>query len=287
MRRCYRTTKFTAKTLDVLHLADDIITDYQTQGYELTLRQLYYQFVARDLIPNTAQSYNKLGTIVNKGRLAGMLDWASIVDRTRKCEIMSTWDSAAEILQSAEDTFKLNKWNAQPTQVEVWVEKEALAQVVQRAADEFDMPWFCCRGYPSQSSIYEAAQRHIRYGKPVIVLHLGDHDPSGIDMTRDLQDRLHMFEADTQVKRIALNMGQVDAYNPPPNPAKITDSRAAMYIARFGAESWELDALDPSVLHALIMEEASQHIDSTLWARVVDLQEAQRDVICRAKEEIQ
>jgi len=287
MRRCYRTTKFTAKTLDVLHLADDIITDYQAQGYELTLRQLYYQFVARDLIPNTAQSYNKLGTIINKGRLAGMLDWASIVDRTRTCEIMPTWDSAAQILQSAEDAFKLNKWNAQPTQVEVWVEKEALAQVVQRAADEFDMPWFCCRGYPSQSSIYEAAQRHIQYGKPVIVLHLGDHDPSGIDMTRDLQDRLHMFEADTQVKRIALNMEQVDAYSPPPNPAKITDSRAAMYIARFGAESWELDALDPAVLHALIMEEASQHIDSTLWARVVDLQEAQRDVICRAKEEIQ
>jgi hypothetical protein len=102
-------------------------------------------------------------------------------------------------------------------------------------------------------------------GKGTVVLHLGDHDPSGIDMTRDLQDRFHGFGAGTVVERLALNMGQVDEYAPPPNPAKMTDSRAEGYVAAYGDESWELDALEPSLLNSVILDAVDPYLDMERW----------------------
>jgi hypothetical protein len=258
---------------DIIATAETICRDYATQGYDLTLRQLYYQFVARALIPNSMQSYKRLGDIVNQARLAGMLDWSYIVDRTRNLRGTSHWGNPSDIIDAAARSFRIEKWADQPTRVEVWVEKDALAGVIERAAAAHDVDWFACRGYVSQSELWAAGQRLARYmrdGQDVVVLHLGDHDPSGIDMTRDIRERLEMFigrRADTQleVRRIALNMDQVRQYNLPPNPAKLTDSRAMTYIAEHGRQSWELDALDPATLNRLISDEIEAIRDEDLW----------------------
>lgn len=254
-----------AAALDVVAKAEQICRDYAEQGYDLTLRQLYYQFVAKAWIPNNMQSYNRLGSIINRARLAGLLDWSYIVDRTRSLRGTSHWDNPSDIIRSAANSFRIDKWIDQPYRVEVWVEKEALAGVVERAAGAYDVDWFSCRGYVSQSELWAAGQRlsrYIRNGQDVVVLHLGDHDPSGIDMTRDIEDRLRLFigshsYSHLEVRRIALNFDQIEEYSPPPNPAKLTDSRADSYISRFGGDSWELDALDPATLNSLI----SQHIE--------------------------
>ena len=108
-------------------------------------------------------------------------------------------------------------------------------------------------------------------GQDVHIIHLGDHDPSGIDMTRDIEDRIgKVFGASVSVNRIALNMDQVQQYAPPPNPAKVTDSRFEDYLAAFGPESWELDALDPSALVALIEHAVKDKMDPDLWQEKVD-----------------
>jgi hypothetical protein len=243
----------------VVRQAEAICRTYAGQGYDLTLRQLYYQFVARGLIPNSQQSYSRLGDIVSNGRMAGLIDWSHIVDRTRNLRGTSHWGSPSDIIDASASSFRLDKWADQDTRVEVWVEKEALAGVVQRAADEYDVNWFSCRGYVSQSELWAAGRRHRLYmqrGQGVIVLHLGDHDPSGIDMTRDIRDRPPHVRSATarttrprKVRRIALNDGSgQQQYNPPPNPAKLTDSRSEGYIQEYGHESWELDALDPATL---------------------------------------
>ncbi len=153
------------------------------------------------------------------------------------------------------------------------MEKDALIGVVARACERQDVAYFSCRGYTSQSELWGAAQRLERYadaGQVPVIIHLGDHDPSGIDMTRDLTARLDLFMRSdgyepAEVRRIALNMPQVEAFQPPPNPAKVTDSRASGYIARFGASSWELDALNPEVLDALIGDEIASLRDLDLW----------------------
>jgi hypothetical protein len=255
----YVPKNFTAGSLTVIENANKIIDDYTAQGYQLTLRQLYYQFVATDLLENTTKSYNRLGSIINDARLAGLVDWNAIEDRTRNLVGPSHWDSPAQILHSAAAGFALDKWEGQEYRVEAWVEKEALAGVVERTCDRLDIDSFACRGYVSQSAMWEAAQRlqrYIRAGQRVVILHLGDHDPSGMDMTRDIRDRLAIFGLsdgfDLRVERIALNMDQVRQYNPPPNPAKLTDSRCAGYLDEYGTKSWELDALEPRVLNALI-----------------------------------
>lgn len=258
--------------------ADKIIAEYDAQGFKLTLRQLYYQFVARAVIENTQQSYKRLGSVINDARLAGRLDWDAIEDRTRNLETLQFWDSPRTLLKAIGEQFRFDRWANQDVRFEVWPEKEALVGVVEPICHELRIPFFACRGYTSQSEAWAAGQRFAAYnaeGQKVIVLHLGDHDPSGIDMTRDNNDRLDMFasltedgevEADVTVKRIALNMDQVRQFNPPPNPAKITDSRAEGYIKKFGRESWELDALEPRVIADLIRRNVEPFLDKDRWA---------------------
>lgn len=319
------------EALDIVQEANSICQQYAQQGFDLTLRQLYYQFVARAIIPNTERSYKRLGDIINKARLAGMLDWNYITDRTRNLARLSHWDSPGAVVRSAANSYMLDHWSDQPVRVEVWVEKEALAGIVGQAAERWDCPWFSCRGYVSQSELWGAAQRLGQYllaGQRAVVIHLGDHDPSGIDMTRDIEDRLRKFvtqdwlngqmpevEEDASVsrgdinkhiihyldtgyhgidpeehvdrdpvtvRRIALNMDQVEEYDPPPNPAKLTDSRATDYIDRFGTESWELDALEPGVLSDLIESTIQEEVNTDKYFAIRDAEEDQRQVLLAA-----
>ena len=182
-------------------------------------------------------------------------------------------ENPGDIIESAIYSFHVDKWKEQEFQIEVWIEKEALAGVISKICRELDIPYFSCKGYTSQSEMWKAAQRLIEHqykGKTPIILHLGDHDPSGVDMTRDIKDRLELFTYGTiEVKRIALNFDQIEAYKPPPNPAKITDTRAKAYIYEFGNDSWELDALEPSVLVKLIKDHTEHLRDDALWLEAV------------------
>jgi hypothetical protein len=270
---------FSAGSLEVIARANEICADYQAQGFDLTLRQLYYQFVSRGLLPNRQTEYKRLGSIINDARLAGMLDWDYIVDRTRNLRDLAHWTSPQQIISAVANQYRHECWEDQEYRVEVWIEKDALVGVIQGVCQRNDVPFFSCRGYTSQSELWSAAMRLVGYesdGQKTVVIHLGDHDPSGIDMTRDIQDRLNLFGATTEVRRIALTMDQVEAYQPPPNPAKLTDSRAEGYIEAHGDESWELDALDPATLDALIQGEIEIWRDDRSWRESVARQERQR-----------
>jgi hypothetical protein len=318
---CYQPMNFRGESLTLIKQADAIIREYSAQGYILTLRQLYYQFVARDILPNSQQSYKRLGSLINDARMAGLIDWDAIEDRTRNLRTLPSWSSVGEIIQACAAQFRVDLWHGQHYRPEVWVEKEALAGVIQRSAEAYGVPWFCCRGYTSASEMHGAAMRllsYIRNGQVPFIIHLGDHDPSGIDMSRDIMDRLATFilhhehverspwacydntpevpeladqalellneDADPLLAfhRIALNEDQVRHYNPPPNPAKLTDSRAEGYIRLFGRESWELDALDPATLDGLIKARVTSLIDKFAWDEQVGKMEKGREGLSKA-----
>lgn len=273
----------------IVRIADEICAEYAAVGYDLTLRQLYYQFVARDLIPNTQRSYDNLGATIDRARKAGLLDWDYIVDRTRNLRGETRWGTPERIIQGAADSYHLDHWTGNPNRVEVWVEKEALAGIVQRAAESLDCDYFSCRGYVSQSEMHSAAQRIRRRARfddqETVILHLGDHDPSGLDMTRDIQDRLAGFGATVRVDRIALNWDQIEEFSPPPNPAKLTDSRAKGYVAEFGFESWELDSLDPATLDQLIRDQVAEYLwEPELFDAIHERQERERVELRQAAE---
>jgi hypothetical protein len=269
---------FRPSSLAIIELADQIATSYKRRGFNLTLRQLYYQFISRDAFPNTEKSYNRLGSIINDARLSGLIDWEHIEDRGRESHgtgwLGTEPPSIEDQISYLQYSHSLDMWEGQDRRIEVWVEKQALEEVAQRAANGFRVGYFACKGYVSQSEMWRAGERlrqAVDAGQEPLILHLGDHDPSGIDMTRDIRERLELFVGEeVEVRRLALNMPQIRELNPPPNPAKVTDSRAKKYIAEHGTKSWELDALSPEMLVELIQDEISAELD-------IDQFNAQRD----------
>lgn len=141
----------------VIDQANEIIAAYAAQGFDLTLRQLYYQFVSRDRIANSDREYKRLGSVINDAQLAGLVDWDAITDRTRNVRAVSHWETPGAIIDSAAYSFRIDKWLLQPYRVEVWIEKDALAGVIERVCTDLDVPYFSCRGYTSQSEMWAAA----------------------------------------------------------------------------------------------------------------------------------
>lgn len=288
----YEAKRFSPSTMAIIEQARDICAEYYKAGYELTLRQLYYQFVAKGLLANKQSEYKRLGSIITDARYAGEISWQHIADRTRNAQLPWIRENSREVISQVPYGLAYDLWKDQFYYVEVWVEKDALVDVVRKATQPYRVGYFACRGYVSASEMWSAGQRFIEAihnGKKVVIIHLGDHDPSGIDMTRDLAERLDVFtqyefgmakDAHTvDVDRIALSMAQIQQYNPPPNPAKTTDARFAGYMNQYGEESWELDALDPRVLDELIQQAILKHIDIPLFNQRVQAEGEARNVL--------
>jgi hypothetical protein len=298
----YKDISFSADKLEMIHKVTTTVASYKAQGYELTLRQVYYVFVSKDWFPaswadkatgstNNERSYKKLGDLISDARMAGVLDWHAIEDRTREMDGNSHWESPQSILGSCASSYRIDKWEGQYYRPEVWVEKDALEGVVGRACRRLDIPFFSCRGYTSMTAMWNNATRlkgvAERDSVPVI-LHLGDHDPSGIDMSRDIEDRVRLFMDDRGddliFKRIALSMAQVEQYGPPENPAKVTDSRFRKYQSEYGDSSWELDALEPSVLDALIESEVTKLRTGSTFLAMAAKEKRDRELLATCRD---
>lgn len=273
MKEKFEDINFTRSSLARIETINTILAEYEAEGYDLSLRQLYYQLVARDLIENTQQSYKRIVDLVGNARLAGLVDWNMIVDRGRTRITNNHWTNPAEIVRAAANQFQIDKWEGQEWHVEVMVEKQALEGVLIPVCRRLDVAFSANKGYTSLSMLYELGKlirRVIQAKKRVLVVYLGDHDPSGIDMTRDIWTRLEMFSRQRiKVDRAALNMDQIAILNPPENPAKTTDSRYNAYIEKFGESSWELDAIEPRQLAALVENAVLAVLDRQKWNQAV------------------
>lgn len=263
--------RLSAGVLKLIDVCNSVIDEYEGKGYNVTVRQIYYQLVARGHTggENSPRMYAQIQAALNTGRMQGLVSWSALEDRGRNLRGLNHYESIAQLLRSAKADFRHDLWADQQWRPEVWIEKEALVGVIGGICNRLRVDFFACKGYNSQSEQWRAGRRfasRIHNGQRPIVLHLGDHDPSGIDMTRDNQERISLFAGmQVPVMRLALNMPQIEELQPPPNPTKVTDSRAADYIARFGDESWELDALDPSYIERLIEDAILKLRDPVVW----------------------
>lgn len=264
-----------------------IIDEYKEAGYLLTLRQLYYQLVSRDIIPNKVSEYSKLSTLLVKGRMAGIIDWDSIEDRIRKPYIPYYVKNVADALDDTVSQYRLNRQSNQDVYIELWVEKDALSGVLRRITSEYHINLMVNRGYSSCTAMYDAYKRILvqeSNGKKCYILYLGDHDPSGLDMIRDIRERLSEFGVDPEVRQIGLTREQIDKYNPPPNPAKLTDPRAKWYIEINGNTSWEVDALTPEVLHKLVRKHIEGLIDKEKFNNKLKKEERDKKILEKMKD---
>lgn len=306
----------------MLNRINDILVDYRKQGYVLTLRQAYYQLVSRDVIPNNSKEYAKLSKLLTVGRMAGIVDWASIEDRGRQPKLPWHTSGVAGALETIQDQYRINRQEDQENYVEVCIEKDALSSIFYRVTHKYHVNLLVNKGYSSCSVMYDIYNRiadaYDNGAKKCTILYFGDHDPSGIDMIRDVNarvsemlvkgdhrdkvielmehagDSLYEEDDDTyiadispifKVKQLALNMSQIEQYGPPENPAKVDDPRAKGYIEKFGHSSWELDALKPQVLAALCEEGIKREIDMNQFEETVNKEEAQKAVFTKFKDQ--
>lgn len=251
----------------MLETINNILEEYKNDGYVLTLRQLYYQLVSKDIIPNNDREYAKLSNILKKGRMAGIVDWDAIEDRVRIPKLPYWVEGVKEAIEDTIDQYRINRMLGQKQKIEIWVEKDALSSVLYRVSQKYHIRLMVNRGYSSVSAMYDA---HKRLNNNDVILYFGDHDPSGMDMIRDIKERLTEFKRNIDVRAVALTMEQIEKFSPPPNPAKISDPRAKWYIEKFGKTSWELDALPPKELIRLAEESVLDIIDLDLYNQMLE-----------------
>lgn len=271
----FKEHNFKQSSLDRIAQSNAIIAEYEGHGLTLTLRQLFYQFVSRALLDNTERSYKALGNLTSKGRESGLISWQAIEDLERTARRVQGESDPLDVLYGLERKIIIDPWLDQEIYCEVWIEKNALVGTIKAVCSDLRVTYLACKGYLSASAIWRGGQRFrqaCEAGKRPVIIHLGDHDPSGLDMTRDNQTRCSLFSGhDVEIRRIALNMDQIERYRPPPNPAKETDTRAHEYRRLYGGSSWELDALEPRVISDLVRKELqSCIIDLAAWDAVKD-----------------
>ncbi len=265
---------------EVFNQIDKVVEEYIMMGIKLTNRQLYYQLVGRDYIPNADEVYKRICTFLKDSRYGGLIDWEAIEDKERIPEKHSEWENLSSLVRGAINSYRLPRWEDQKYYVEMYCEKKAGISVLQPIADKWHIYFGFNKGYSSVSAMYDLAKRiqeQIEDGKKAVVLYFGDHDPSGLDMIRDIHQRICEFliggedtidplgddEEDPNFKivPVALTMEQIEKYNPPPNPAKITDPRAKKYIEEFGKVSWELDSLNALELRKIAERSVLKYLD--------------------------
>src|SRR5262245_5342375 len=293
MKECFMPRNFQKKSLARIDQANAIIDEYMPKGYVLSLRQLYYQAVARNFIENSQKSYDNFGELINNAKLAGLIDWAAIEDRRRNLLGPSHWDGPAEAIEAIADQYARDKWEGQKYRPELFIEKEALLGIVERVALANDLQFMACCGYNSGSEMYNAAQRareRRKRGQETIIVYAGDHDPSGLDMSEnDMPTRFETFlrkydQPPIKVLRIALNLDQVEQYNPPPNFAKETDARYPAYRKKYGDQCWEVDALNPDTLIALYQADIDDLKDDDLYAEMEAREDDERKLLSAASD---
>jgi hypothetical protein len=270
MKEKFIERRFRGDALTMIERANAIIEEDQDQDFTLTLRQLYYQFVARDLLANTMDNYKLLGRTMVNARDAGLVDWDAIEDRSREVNTHSVFSDPAEIIAAAAMQYREDLWEGQVHCPEVWIEKDSLIGVIEGVCTKYRVPYFAQRGSASSTAKYQAGKRfaaQLGLGHTPVVLYLGDHDPTGIDITRDTAESLMLYAGQlVEVRRLALNMDQVRRHRPPPNPAKESDANFNKYVAEFGTtKCWELDALSPDVIAGLVEQEIEALIEQRPW----------------------
>ena len=264
------------KTLDLIEAAKEVL---ELQN-PMTLRQTYYQLVARHVIDNNKNEYQKLSLALVWARQAGIIPWEWIEDRTRQPRQVSMWSNLMSFFDTVKRSYRKNVWENQENYVVLWVEKDALSGIFQRIANDYGVTVVVGRGYNSWSIKKELADIFESYGKKPIILYFGDFDPSGEDIFRDLEESFKFFQISLKkIEKVSLTKEDILKYSLPPDFAKKTDTRAKSFIEKNGDMAVELDALPLNILQEKIKTSIEAHIDMKKFMTVLSEQEREQKEI--------
>lgn len=265
------------KTTAIIEKAHEILAEHNP----MTLRQVYYQLVARQIVENSKGSYDSVGRMLVMARKDKIIPWDWIEDRLRIPRKVNMWDDLPAFAETAINAYRRNVWANQDNLVEVWLEKDALSGIFEDTLESYGVTLNVGRGYDGWTSLYKAAKRY-GDGDSVVILYFGDFDPSGEDMVRSLKERLSFFQASPEIIKLALTLDDISRYNLPPDFAKKTDSRAKSFIAKHGDVSVELDALPIDILEQRIIEGVEAYMDIEALEQTGKIEQAEKKQIAKA-----
>jgi hypothetical protein len=245
-----------AKTLALLETAIEVLS----KNHPMTVRQVYYQLVSRQVIDNNRGQYQAVSNALVDARKSGEVPWDWIEDRLRRPRTVSMWKGLPDFAETARQAYRRDVWATQPSYVECWLEKDALSGIFEGALSPYGITLNVGRGYDGWDSIHNAAKRY-GDGSSASVLYFGDLDPSGEDMVRSLRERLAYFQSSPEITKCALTDEDVTRHSLPPDFTKKTDTRRAKFIAEHGDRCVELDALPVNILRQRILSEVQSRMD--------------------------
>lgn len=258
----------------------DIIQMLQEDN-PMTVRQIFYQLVSRGMIGKTENEYK--GTVCRllaKMRRRGWLPYSWIADNTRWMRKPNSYDSLQDMLERSHEFYRRELWANQDDYVEIWLEKDALSGVLYEVTEQWDVPLMVTRGYPSLSFLHSAAEQIAYQGKPTSIYYFGDHDPSGKDIPRVVEERLNEFvdgEVEIRFEIVAVTEEQIESMNLPTRPTKKSDSRSKT----FEGESVEVDAIPAGELRSIARECIVQHVDEYALEQMRTVEAAEKDTLRR------
>ena len=303
-----------ASTVALERAASDVLA---ASPYAMTLRQLYYALISAGALPKVEAAYGRLKRVMRELREDGTVPWEWLVDHTRSVFQARTWDGLAGLLADSARLYRRDLMRSQPVAIQLWAESDSIGSVIARTADRYTIPTFIGRGYSARGYLWAAAQDAVQAhqaGKQVHILHVGDHDPSGEDIFRDVSETLRLYAIAVETARpaahirdvlalraeawcigdiaevlaletpwlscdrLALTADQIEEYGLPVRPPKTSDVRAARFTGR---GSVEVEALPVDVLLAIVEEAILARIDAGALAAAELAEESEREVAHR------
>lgn len=268
--------KLRAKSVPI---ARGILKAFDDYGTGLTVRQVYYQLASFGLVPLCRSGYRQAQNMTMRLRELDIIPWGWFADRARERIQRAAWDDASEFADAVAQSYRKDLWQTQDEHVEFWLEKDALSGFVSKALHVWGNPLCVVRGFSSATFVYECAQVLKEIDKPKYVYYLGDHDPAGLNIELNVQERLSEFGADFYFERIAVTLEDIERHSLMPLTAKKTDSRYADYVRRFGTTTVEIDALPPDILKRRILRAVNRHVDIDEWKRLQRVEAVEKQSI--------
>ncbi len=261
------------KTGELIRQVQQILDSYSVA---LTIRQVFYQLVVKQIIPNNLNSYKNLDAVLSKARKNGYLDFDAFTDRKRRPIKDGSWSNLNDFISTVKRSYSKDKWDNQENYVEVWLEKDALAGIFEPITQKYDVNLLLGYGYQSLSSLNDAVSRFP--DKDIYILYFGDFDPTGLDIPRSAEENLVKCFGNSPIfKRISLTKKDIDKFELPPAPAKTTDSRTYAFVKEHGNIAVELDALPPNVLEKKIEKSIEKYLDFEQLEKDLRVEKRERD----------
>jgi hypothetical protein len=243
-----------------------------------SVRGTFYQMIARGAVEKTEAVYKSVvGRLLVEMRRDGTIPYGWVADGTRWMRKPTTYTGLRDALESAAQFYRRDLWTDQSAYVEVWCEKDALAGVIVRETEEYDVPLMVSRGFASLSFLHSAAEHITETGKPAYIYHLGDHDPAGVEIPAHIARELRKMAPDAEIhfEVIAVTPAQIKKYKLPTRPTKRGDARGKAFKGR----STELDALPAPVLRQIVREAIERHLPAAELERLRVVEEAERETL--------